>query len=201
MELVKFNGCKLSHTPFTHVRIEEVFSNDIAEKLLIWLENYENWKDDTDSLNKSLSSQLTVNEIPQYLKNVFSGDILAKLKTKLESIFEVRFEENIYISVTKRTVGHGTKIHTDYIQPENRDKYYFTHRFLIYLNNGWDKKDGGMLGIFESYDANSIVNTIEPLHNSGFGFVISPNSYHAVGAVSDGERYNLLISLRENETV
>src|SRR3954465_12073601 len=83
-----------------------------------------------------------------------------------------------------------TLIHNDYIGGEE------THRLLVQLNRGWDVQDGGVLLLFGSVRPGDICRAVKPSHRSGFAFEISPNSFHAVSRMVNGERYTLVYSFR-----
>jgi 2OG-Fe(II) oxygenase superfamily len=56
-------------------------------------------------------------------------------------------------------------------------------RVVIQLNRHWQKEHGGVLHLYERLDGPACLN-IHPTYNSAVGFVLHPNSYHAVTQVS-----------------
>jgi len=191
-----FYGVSVHSAPFGHITVDEVLSPQSADEVLTWLESTDNWKLQDAVNHKSHGFYISDTILPDSLKNIFTGENLANFLCKFEKIFNTKFEDKLTVGAVKHQQGHGTVIHSDYNDKEPID---FTHRFILYLNRGWQETDGGILGLFKEKDISEIVCMIPPVHNSGVGLVISPKSYHAVSLVKNSERYSLVFSLLSKE--
>ncbi|WP_339148460.1 MULTISPECIES: 2OG-Fe(II) oxygenase [unclassified Sutcliffiella] len=187
-----FNGLTYNIYPYGHILVEKVFEEKVANDILNWLENNELWKYNDASNHKSSGFFINKDNLPDNLLSVFSGESLENLLDTFEEIFKTSFFEKFSVAAVKHEVGHGTTIHTDYIENNKAD---FTHRFIVYLNRDWKEDDGGLFGVFKGRNMDSLVSTIPPLNNSGVGLYISQTSYHAVSVVKNSRRFSLVFSL------
>lgn len=187
---INFAGINFYQLPFPHVLVNDVFTPSIANEILEWLKKTQLWEVQDTSNNKSMAFNLESSIIPKELSRVFSGTALLKLLNKFEQVFNESFNNKMVVSAFKHKKGEGTAIHNDFGAEAN-----FTHRFIIYFNDGWSEQDGGSLGLFRSENIESLVKVINPIHNTGAGLVFGPDSHHAVGAVRNGVRYSLVFSL------
>jgi len=198
-DVVKFSKINYFENPYKYCQITEVFSQEVADSLLNWLESIEFTKKEEEFYRNSwfnISSEV----LPDNLKLVFSHKNLKKIKSNVEKIFGVTFTEDMLIFGQKYEPGEGTLIHTDYMEPTNRNyQYFFTHRMIVYLNHGWEEKQGGLFGVFSSSDPKDIISTFEPIHNTAVSLSHGPSSYHAVSSVNEGIRYAIQFSFLSKE--
>lgn len=191
-----FEGLNIYQKPFKHIFIDKVLSIDLANQILQWLKQTDLFINRNEFNNKSNEFIIKQEYCPENLKSFFSPKTLKILKDELQKIFEIEFEDNFILSAVKHNKGDGTSIHSDYAEPTQRDNNFFTHRFLIYLNENWEEQDGGMLGIFSSKKPSSLIKTIPPIHNTGVGISFGKNSYHAVGKIKNKNRFSLVLTLK-----
>ncbi|WP_394825532.1 2OG-Fe(II) oxygenase [Pendulispora albinea] len=188
-------GVSRSDTPFSHFTVEHVFTPDLALSLLEWLEETDQWHLKTAEHFRMFSFFPSEESAPLHLRDVFTPSFGAVLRNRLEDLFCTRFDERFFIAANKHSQGHGTSIHNDYAALGKQERYFFTHRFLVYLIRDWDVSAGGSLGLFTSPDSTVPYRTIPPLHNTGVGMVMGKKSFHALDPVNAGDRYSLTISL------
>ena len=117
--------------------------------------------------------------IPQILRQEDANRVLGWMQTRAPWALRDLLR-------SKQTI----RIHNDYLDGEE------THRLLIQLNAGWDRKQGGLLMLFGDKRPESLARTIVPTHGSGFAFEISQASFHAVSSITDGERFTLVYTFR-----
>lgn len=195
-----FSNTMKSILPFKHFYVENVFTEKVSNQLFDWLKDNNSFVKKDEQFYRNSWFNITPNDLPNELKDVFSIEGLKNLKKKVEEIFEVSFNEDILVFAQKYVVGEGTLIHTDYMEPQNRNyQYFFTHRMIVYLNDGWNGEMGGEFGVFKSPNPLDIVNTYLPKHNSAVGIAHGPTSYHAVSGVTKGTRYAIQFSFLSME--
>ncbi|OPD56275.1 2OG-Fe(II) oxygenase [Bacillus anthracis] len=188
---LQFEGVRKFETPFKHFEVSEVLKPEESYRILTWLENTNMFIPRKEQFYRSSAFHLSPENAPNDVTDFFSIENLANFKIKIEEIFKIKFKDKFTVSANKYLPGQGTLIHTDYVRANYRDEFFFTHRFLLYFNRGWKPEDGGSLGIFNSPNPSDLEKVINPVHNTGVGLSINPHSYHAVEAVSSGERYTL----------
>lgn len=189
--LLCIEGVETISEPYKHFQVKKIFNSAAANTILSWLETTNLFIPRKEHFYRSEAFHLSPANIPNNLQQYFNMNNLNQIKELAQEVFDVKFKDKFTVSANKYLTGQGTLIHTDYITPKNRDEFYFTHRFLIYLNREWNEDDGGKLGLFGSASEKDIKKLIKPLHNSGIGFQVSPISYHAVEFVKSGERFSL----------
>jgi hypothetical protein len=60
---------------------------------------------------------------------------------------------------------------------------YETARLIVQLNTEWQAEHGGVLELFLSLDGKAVVS-VSPKYNTALGFLLHPDSYHAVTEVT-----------------
>ncbi|WP_318582165.1 2OG-Fe(II) oxygenase [Bacillus paranthracis] len=195
-EQIQFKETYIYQEPFKHVYIKEVLPPDIAKNILEWLGKTDLFLKRNENNNKSNEFIINSKDCPDHLKSFFSVQNLRIIKDKIQQIFEVTFKDEFTLSAVKHIKGNGTSIHSDYAKLEQRDENFFTHRFLLYLNENWEKNDGGRLGIFLSKEPSSLIKAIPPLHNTGVGIAFGKNTYHAVEKINNKNRFSLVFTFK-----
>lgn len=198
--IVRFSHVKRFDQPYKYFHTEEVFAPEAAQALLKWIESSDKFIHKEENFYRNSWFNISSKELPDYLKDVFSLENLTEIKKNMERIFETSFLDEFLIFAQKYSPGEGTLIHTDYMEPENRNyQYFFTHRMIVYLNHGWKPKNGGLFGVFSTSNPKDIVASFEPFHNTAVGLAHGPESYHAVSAVSEEVRYAIQFSFLSKE--
>ena len=182
---------KFQNQPFQHIKFSKIFTDEYALKLLGWLEKCVNWKLKTTDFYQQFECNLSSCMVPQDIQYFREKFFLESLIRIIEDSFHTKIGININISATKMVEGQFVEIHNDYLSSES------SHRLIIYLNKGWEEKQGGGLVIFNSYDHEDIHEIILPNHNTGFAFKISRNSLHEVKSIVSGQRFSLVYTFYE----
>lgn len=190
IKTLHFKEIRYFKHPYPHLHVNDVLKPSIANEILNWLKKTKFWEVQDTTNQKSMAFNLEPSIIPEEFDNLFNGPALIKLLHRFEEIFNESFDNKMVVTAFKHRKGEGTAIHNDFGADAN-----FTHRFILYLNEGWTEQDGGSLGLFCSESIESLVKVINPVHNTGVGLVFGPDSHHAVGAVREGVRYSLVFSL------
>jgi Rps23 Pro-64 3,4-dihydroxylase Tpa1-like proline 4-hydroxylase len=174
--------------PFDYFVSPQALRDDLSKTLLGWLETAAPWKlVETDFYEQYEFSFWDV-DVPPGLLVFREPDFLSGLKTKVEDLLKVELGSDIDVAAHKLIPGQRIRIHNDFIDGER------TCRLLIQLNRGCKDEDGGLLLLFNTFDATDIHKAFRPIHNSAIGFVVSPRSNHAVSVIHGGERFTLVYS-------
>ncbi len=191
-----FENVTINHEPFKYFTVEKPLESELAEELLKVLESIEDWVKGEKEYFSLLAFRISKPPIRDEFQFLCSEAFQNKLLKLCENTFSTPLEKILGISAHKLTKGHGTAIHNDFLELSLRKEMdYFTHRFLIYLNKGWDEEDGGILGIFNSDDPEDIADLIFPIHNTGVGLAMGTKSQHAVSEMNSNTRYVLSFSM------
>jgi Rps23 Pro-64 3,4-dihydroxylase Tpa1-like proline 4-hydroxylase len=186
--LLNLSSVESFSKPFDYFVSPQALRDDLCTKLLNWLEGDAPWKlVETDFYEQYEFSFWDV-DMPPELVVLREPDFLSALKMKAEDMFHVELGNDIDVAAHKLIPGQRIRIHNDFISGEK------TYRLLIQLNRGCKDEDGGLLLLFNSSDPADIHKAFRPIHNSAIGFVVSPESNHAVSTIQGGERFTLVYS-------
>lgn len=189
---IKFSNVNKYEKPFKYFHVKEVLSDEFADKLIKWFESTPNFTQHNRTNHyKNSTFHISSESIPEELKEFLTVENFKNIKNKVEEIFEVPFSDKFILSVHRYLPSEGTLIHNDYLEKEDRDEHFFTHRFFIYINRDWKEDAGGILGIFSDNNSDSLRDVVKPVHNTGVGLEFSKKSWHAVSAIREGVRYAL----------
>ncbi len=172
--------------PFPHFSTNRVLNDELAQSLLYWLKSCDHWQFTKTSFYTQYEFSLLEMVLPQQLTSLSNQEFIDKIASVFKSTFNVDKLELVGITAHKLIDGYKMGVHNDFIGNEE------SHRLVIQLNDGWKENNGGYLMLFNSNDPNDVASLIIPIHNSGIGFEISSQSYHAVSTVYDFERYTLV---------
>lgn len=199
---LRFEGIERVAEPYPHFTVRSTLDNALADELSRWLERTDRWMLKNDPSGAFYNFFLSASMIPRSLSEFFSPGNLKVFKGVIEDLFEVRMSPEIFISANRFAEGQSLKVHSDFADPSVRDERYNpTHRFLIYLNRGWQEEQGGHLGLYRAPGDHVPTVRIAPSMNRGVGLDLGPGSYHAVLSAPRGSRYSLCFSLQEKESV
>jgi len=189
---ILFSDIQSFNNPFKYFYVKDVLSDKFVENLLTWFEETTNFiPHSSENYFKNSAFHISSTNIPENLKEYLNYENMYLIKNKVEQIFKTKFKNKFIVSVHRYLPGEGTSIHNDILAIDDRDEYFFTHRFIIYINRRWNEEDGGVLGIFGSNNPQDLVNIIKPINNTGVGIAFTNNAWHAVSEVSNGIRYGL----------
>lgn len=174
--------------PFPYFVCQTALPSQLSSELLNWLEHDATWNLVETNFYEQYEFSFFDVQLPSKISFLVSPETISKIRCRVENLFSVKFEERVDFVAHKLVSGQRIRIHNDYIP--NCE----THRLLVQLNRGWQDENGGMLMLFNSQNPNDVHKILRPMHNSSVGFAISPNSYHAVSTIHDGERFTLVFS-------
>ncbi|ESQ92509.1 cyclophane-containing peptide 2OG-Fe(II) oxygenase YhhC [Asticcacaulis benevestitus] len=180
-----------STTPFAHFRVDDLLSENLAARVLDWLRNDAPWQLVIEEFYEQYEFSLLSSPLPEDLNFLTSPDFIASIESLLSAGLTYMGKITmVEIAAHKLVPGQTIRVHNDFIGEEE------THRMLIQVNEGWDADKGGLLMLFNSRRPEDIADIVVPDHNSGFGFEISPQSFHAVSTIHNGERFTLVYTFR-----
>lgn len=175
-------------SPFRYVLVENVLPVVVAEAVLSWFENSAPWQLIIADFYEQYEFSLLHADLPDTCFTLCSKESLSLLGVAVETSFGVSLGKSVDVTAHKLLPGQRIRIHNDFIQGRE------THRLLIQFNRSWKIEKGGILLLFNSANPADFHRGIRPIHNSGMLFEISPNSFHAVSPVMEGERYTVVYS-------
>jgi Rps23 Pro-64 3,4-dihydroxylase Tpa1-like proline 4-hydroxylase len=177
--------------PFPHLRIADILRRNDADRVLRWLREEAPWKLTVADFYEQYEFSLLDLVLPSGTSRLIESNLTEKIGASLESFFGVGGGlELVEVTAHKLVPGQTIRTHNDFLGDEE------THRLLVQLNSGWEAGQGGLLMLFGSEAPESLHSVLLPTHGSGFAFEISPNSFHAVSSIRDGERYTLVYTFR-----
>lgn len=192
-QILDFTNVLNEEQPFNHFSVAAVLKNRLDEKLLQWLEITDNWEfTETDFYTQYEFSLLNV-EVPEDIRVLLHEQTINDIINEFAKVQPELSLELVGLTVHKLLDGYKMGVHNDFIGSEE------SHRFLIQINAGWEEENGGYLMLFNSMNSEDVTNIISPLNNTGFGFEISPKSFHAVSTVYDFLRYTLVYTFKKNK--
>ncbi len=185
---LSLSSVEVFSTPFEYFVSPEALANDLSFAVLRWFETDAPWKLVETDFYEQYEFSLWDVEVPPELLVLGQPDFLDELKSKIESLFNVKLGNDIDVAAHKLIPGQRIRLHNDFIAGEQ------TYRLLIQLNRGCKDEDGGLLLLFNSADPADFHKAFRPIHNDAIGFVVSASSNHAVSLVHGGERFTLVYS-------
>lgn len=179
--------------PFPYFQVDGLLPGADAERLLLWFQTQAPWKLVVEEFYEQYEFSLLATPLPDDLKfltsSQFVGQAMALMAENLDELVDLQLVE---VAAHRLTEGQTIRVHNDYIGDEE------THRLLVQINTGWGTDQGGFLMLFNSKHPEDIAEIVVPQHNTGFGFEISPRSFHAVSTIHAGERFTLVYTFRRN---
>lgn len=175
-------------TPFDYFVSPQALEPNLSAAVLSWLETAAPWKLVETDFYEQYEFSLWDIEIPPSLLVLREPNFLNELRTTVGNLFQVDLANNVDIAAHRLIPGQRIRLHNDFISGQK------TYRLTIHLNRAWKQEDGGLLLLFNSSQAADIHRAYGPIHNSAFGFSVSPNSNHAVSTIHGGERFTLVYS-------
>lgn len=115
---------------------------------------------------------------------------LRSVQLFVEDRFGVPLATALEVMAQRMDPGDHSELHND--SPRFG---WETHRLNLYLNDDWNPACGGRLQIASSMSGEDVSGAIEPRMGRVMVFEASPDSYHAIEPVREGERYSILFML------
>lgn len=194
-DIFSFRSLSRYRYPYPFFVCEQVFEKPFALRLLEFLETFSLWSLALKEFYQQYEFDFGGQELPSELQKLVEPGSLRWLVDHCATVFQAELLPVVSISAHKLIAGQWIGIHSD--KPVAR--YGFeTHRLTVQLNRGGDELSGGQLIVHAGKEPGAFQQTIQPVHNSGFGFAMSRDSHHSVGPVILGERYSIVFSFRGN---
>lgn len=188
--ILDFSTVTIEESPFKHFSLVSVLKNEIESELLKWFESTDAWGyTETDFYTQYEFSFFDV-DVPERLQCLLDNLTVSSIENEFKKVYNTSSLQLVGVTAHKLVDGYRMGVHNDFIGDEE------THRFLIQINDNWDENKGGYLMLFNSTEAEDVSKIVLPLNNTGFGFEISPKSYHAVSTVYDFSRYTLVYTFK-----
>lgn len=189
-DILDFSKTQAEYKPFPHFHCLSILQNGLESIVFNWFENTLLWQLTKTDFYEQYEFDFLNADLPTNLKCLIEDDCLSTIKSNIQNNLHVQAVELVGIAAHKLIDGHRIGIHNDFINDEE------THRLVIHINPYWEEKNGGVLMLFNSYEANDLIKLVNPIHNSAFAFEISPNSYHAVSKIYDSSRYTIIYTFK-----
>ncbi|MES2381257.1 MAG: cyclophane-containing peptide 2OG-Fe(II) oxygenase YhhC [Bacteroidota bacterium] len=189
--ILNFSNTQAEYTPFPHFHCSSILQNGLETTLYNWFENTAQWHLTKTDFYEQYEFDFLNAELPADIKCLVDENCLATIKENIQHKLNVSAIELVGIAAHKLVDGHRIGIHNDFINDEE------SHRLVIHINPHWQEQNGGVLMLFNSYEASDLNKLVNPIHNSAFAFEISPNSYHAVSKIYDSSRYTIIYTFRK----
>ena len=178
---------------FPYFRFPDFIDSKSADAILEWFSCEAPWKLRIEHFYQQYEFSLLTVDLPDHIRQFVEDACVNRVRSALEARLGASGPlELIDISAHRLVPGQTIKIHNDHLGGEE------THRFLIQINKGWSRANGGILMLFSSHLPDDLADIVEPMHRSGFGFKISERSFHAVSTVRAGDRFTLVYTFRES---
>lgn len=189
-----FTGLSRRLTPFAHVRIPAILSQEAGQAVLEWFETDAPWQLKITDFYEQLEFSLLQANLPENLRQLVSKEFVGSLASMLRKQFETAMLELTDIVAHRMISGQTIRIHNDFLGAGEE-----THRCIVQINRGWKATQGGLLMLFEFDDPESVRDILIPDHRSAFAFEISRHSHHAVSTVHKGQRDTIVYTFRSFE--
>ena len=186
--ILDFSRFEVFSEPFPYAVSPSVFSTELSDDILEWLETKPPWKLVETDFYEQYEFDFTDADLPSGLKFLHGHIFRDTLRSEVQRMFGVKLKGDVDATAHKLVGGQRIRLHNDYILEGE------THRLLIQLNRGWKDENGGLLLFFNSPEPADVHKILRPVHESAVAFAISLNSHHAVTTIHGGERFTLVYS-------
>jgi Rps23 Pro-64 3,4-dihydroxylase Tpa1-like proline 4-hydroxylase len=182
---------KAGSDPFGHFVLSNFYEPTFADMLSRWLSREACWERAVHHFYDQF--ELNFKDAP-FIPEVISAALLSppalrSVKALAEELFGTEFYPKVALGAHKLVDGQSIGIHTD-DAPEAE-----THRIVVQLSSDWKDEFGGHLLFFGSEEVEDLKSMFRHVFNTAIGFSLDSVSYHAVAAVSQGERLTVIYGL------
>ena len=181
----------VSQDPFWHARSDGVLAPELASAMLNWLEQIDAWKSNDGGFYAAGETALSGRDCPAPLSPLLDEHGMKGLEDGAGRLFGTAVRRHGPVVAHRMTPGHGVGIHTDRPAPGEE-----THRVVVFLTRERALTTGGHFLLLEGPNPENARAILPLRNNTGIGFVLSGNSYHAVTIVGEGVRFSLVLSFR-----
>lgn len=123
----------------------------------------------------------------QLLTRFFQNLLMEGWYRGVEREFSCELERQVFLEVHRYVYGSTIGPHTDCLEPGVR--------CVLALNEGWDVRQGGVWVLATDSTMREQVTFLPSLDNSGFMFVTSPSSFHALSQYTGPAMYALTLRM------
>lgn len=187
---VNLSNFEFEATPFPHFWSLSVLQPGLGNEVHQCFETTLQWSLTEADFYTQYEVVLSEENLPENLQCIVSADTVGTIRSAFERAFKVESLNLVSVVAHKLVNGHTIGIHNDYLNGEE------THRLVIHINPSWNEANGGFLMLFYSPRAEDVSKVVQPLHNSGFGFQISHQSFHAVSTIHHFSRYSIVYTFK-----
>jgi hypothetical protein len=113
-------------------------------------------------------------DVTEIIPATFQTEILARMR----EITGLPLVNRVLVTVQRMEPGQVIGIHSD-----RPFLGYEIARLVVQLNKQWQAEHGGVLELFESPEGKAVLG-VNPEYNKAVGFLLHPDSYHAVTEVT-----------------
>ncbi|MDP2162069.1 MAG: cyclophane-containing peptide 2OG-Fe(II) oxygenase YhhC [Flavobacterium sp.] len=188
--ILNFSNISIDDSPFRHFSSVSALNGGLDKELFKWFEETDKWGYTETDFYTQYEFSLFDTDIPVPLECLLDRSFIIAIENEFKKVYNSSSLELVGVTAHKLVDGYKMGVHNDFIGEQE------THRFLIQINSNWQENNGGYLMLFNSTNADDVSKIILPLNNTGFGFEISPKSYHAVSTVYDFCRYTLVYTFK-----
>lgn len=174
---------QVERSPFLHAKIAPVLNARKAEQLLYWLDCTE-WQGGNQPFQKfDVPSVQNAKRILQ--DNFLDRQTVGSIRSHLEFGLHTHLGQEATIAAHRYSPGAGLTVHTDGDIKEAR--------FVLNLNHNWRPDHGGIWVLSTNSALKEPVCYLPPLHNTGFGFLTTKDSYHSLSERHSSVGYAIVL--------
>jgi hypothetical protein len=178
------------HTePYPFLVSGEALDPALADNVLAWLESGVEWRLHEGGFYEQWECVLLRAVAPPSCARLLSRDALAGLTRRIGDAFGADLSDRLTVIAHKLLRGQAIGVHND-----DPDPGFETHRLVVQLNRRTEQDAGGELRVHFSNRQDDVALSLAPVHNSAFGFAMSPKSFHSVAPMQDWARYTIVFS-------
>jgi hypothetical protein len=116
----------------------------------------------------------SISDVTEAIPASFQTEVLVRMR----GITALPLINRVQVTAQRMLPGQVIGVHSD--RPLMG---YEIVRLIVQLNSEWQAEHGGVLELFLSLDGKAVVS-VSPKYNTALGFLLHPDSYHAVTAVT-----------------
>lgn len=183
-------GLRVEREPFTHLKVAPVLRSEEAEEFLSALDRMA-WQRRKQAFYEFdiVADQRSRDNLQERLVRSLAID---RIRGWLEQYLRAQLAPEAIVDLQRYSPGTGIGVHTDGPTKEAR--------FVLNLNRSWQLSQGGIWVLSARSDLKPPVHFLPPLHNTGFGFLTSAGSYHALSERSLSAMYAIVFRFAMEES-
>lgn len=155
--------------PFPFFSVNSAFSQEQCTRLENLFLSEDQWQHQDGEFYRCSMSDVT-----EAIPVGFQTEVLARVR----EMTGLPLVNHVQITAQRMLPGEVIGVHSD--RPLLG---YETARLIVQLNRGWRADHGGVLELFFSQEGKAILS-VNPEYNTALGFLLHPDSYHAVSEVT-----------------